>query len=94
MFKNDYLQRTRFDHSQLLLNLMANAAYGNDMSLLQSRNRQNRGFAYHSSSGRTAWRIFAIFIGPLALCVVAGYRYRQRIARLKVSFGPSNDKEP
>ena len=94
MFKNDYLQRTRFDHSQLLLNLMANAAYGNDMSLLQSRNRQNRGFAYHSSSGRTAWRIFAIFIGPLALCVVAGYRYRQRIARLKFSFGPSNDKEP
>ena len=78
MFKNGHLQMPGFDHDQLLLNLLADAVYGPDMTRLQARNPQARGFAYHDPAGRAVWRLVVIGAAPLALGAAALIRYRRR----------------
>ncbi|NKB68775.1 MAG: hypothetical protein GKR89_17050 [Candidatus Latescibacteria bacterium] len=78
MFKNDYLYASGFAHDRLLLNAVAQLAYGTEMAALQARHPAPRGFAFRSPQVKAYWRLFAVGAGPLAVLLVGVYCYAQR----------------
>ena len=85
MFKNDYLYAAGFEHDRLLLNAVAQLAYGADMAALQARHPGPRGFAFRSPRAKVSWRLFAVGAGPLAIVLLGLYRYGHRRRPLRWS---------
>ena len=56
MFKNEHLLSPGFQHQQLLLNAVAQMAYGSALAALQARQPTPRGFAFQSAEAKGLWR--------------------------------------
>ena len=85
MFKNGYLAAAGFQHDQLLLNLVAQLAFGPEMATLQARRSSPRGFAHQSSSAKVWWRVVVMGTAPLAFLALGMARYRRRRAPLRLT---------
>jgi len=85
MFKNGYLAAAGFQHDQLLLNLVAQLAFGPEMATLQARRSSPRGFAHQSSSAKVWWRVVVMATAPLAFLALGMARYRRRRAPLRLT---------
>nr|ADI22843.1 hypothetical protein [uncultured nuHF2 cluster bacterium HF0500_31B05] len=85
MFKNGYLAAAGFQHDQLLLNLVAQLAFGPEMATLQARRSSPRGFAHQSSSAKIWWRVVVMGTAPLAFLALGMARYRRRRAPLRLA---------
>ena len=82
MFKNAYLSRKGFQHDQLLLNTVADLAYGGSMTELQARRRTTPGFSRQVFASMAAWRSVVVALGPsvfLAFGLVWTLRRRRPI---------------
>ena len=78
MFKNRYLAATGFQHDQLLLNLVAQLAFGPEMAALQARRSSPRGFAHQSSKAKVWWRAIVVATAPVTFLALGMARYRRR----------------
>jgi len=67
IFKNRGLNLPGFDHTQLLLNAVALATYGEDLARLQGRHPSSPGFAYLEPGAKARWRLVVIGLGPAAI---------------------------
>lgn len=65
MFKNEHLLSPGFQHQQLLLNAVAQMAYGQELATLQARSPTPRGFAFQSTQAKSLWRTLVVGLGPL-----------------------------
>jgi hypothetical protein len=85
MFKNAYLSAPGFQHDQLLLNLVAELAFGGEMAALQARRSTPRGFAYQHPEAKRWWRLIAVGTAPLGFLALGAARYRRRRAPLRMT---------
>ena len=74
MFKNEHLATPGFQHRQLLLNAVAQMAYGQELATLQARSPTTRGFAFQSTQAKSLWRGLVVSLGPLLFLGYALYR--------------------
>ncbi len=74
MFKNEHLATPGFQHQQLLLNAIAQMAYGQELTTLQARSPTPRGFAFQSAQAKSLWRGLVVSLGPLLFLGYALYR--------------------
>ena len=74
MFKNEHLLSPGFQHQQLLLNAVAQMAYGSALAALQARQPTPRGFAFQSAEAKGLWRSLVVGAGPLLFLSYALYR--------------------
>jgi len=74
MFKNEHLLSPGFQHQQLLLNAVAQMAYGPALAALQARQPTPRGFAFQSAEAKGLWRSLVVGAGPLLFLSYALYR--------------------
>ena len=78
MFKNRYLSAPGFQHDQLLLNLVAELAFGGEMAALQARSSTPRGFAHQNPEAKAWWRLIVVGTAPLAFLALGIARFRRR----------------
>ena len=74
MFKNEHLHKPSFQHQQLLLNAVAQMAYGDELATLQARSPIPRGFAFQNARAKSLWRSVVIGLGPLLFLGYGLYR--------------------
>ena len=78
MFKNRYLSAPGFQHDQLLLNLVADMAFGREMAALQARCSTSYGFAHQNPEAKAWWRLIVVGTAPLAFLAMGVARYLSR----------------
>ncbi len=78
MFKNEYLYAEGFQHDQLLLNAVAQMAYGEELAQLQARRPVSRGFAFLNPAAKSFWRAFSIGLAPLLFALYGTWRLRRQ----------------
>ena len=84
MFKNRYLSAPGFQHDQLLLNLVAQLAFGRETAALQARRSTPRGFAHQNPEATAAWRLIVVGTAPLAFLALGIAQYRGRRTPLRM----------
>lgn len=78
MFKNEHLYASEFQHDQLLLNAVAQMAYGEELAELQARRPVSRGFVFQSTEAKAFWRAFSIGLAPLLFVGYGAWRLRRQ----------------
>ena len=78
MFKNEYLYAPGFQHDQLLLNAVAQMAYGEELAQLQARRPASRGFAFIDPKAKSFWRAFSIGLAPFLFALYGTWRLRRQ----------------